>query len=170
MGTVTPPRPLAAVDDRNAFDCGREALNEWFLRHAWRNQESGASRTSVIADVTSGAIAGFVSLSMSQIERGWLAKADRRNQPDPIPALLVGQLAVHVDYQRRGHAASLMSFALTTTVRIAEQVGCFAAITQPLDDDLRAFYGQFGFVDLTHDPKRCMAVKISSLRLSGFAI
>ena len=46
----TPPRPLAADDDTAAFDCGRDALNHWFRRHAWRNQELGVSRTTVICD------------------------------------------------------------------------------------------------------------------------
>ena len=170
MGAVTPPRPLAGDDDREAFDCGRETLNGWFRRNAWRNQQSGASRTSVIADRVSGRIAGYVSLSMSEIRRTWLPKADRRNQPDPIPALLLGQLAIDLDYQGQGHAASLMAFVLNTTIRVAEDLGCFALITHPLDDDVRAFYRQFGFVELPHDPHRSMAAKVSDLRTSGFSI
>lgn len=31
---------------------------------------------------------------MAQIERGYLAKRDQRNQPDPVPITLLGQLAV----------------------------------------------------------------------------
>jgi GNAT superfamily N-acetyltransferase len=168
MGDVTPPRPLVALDDRNSFNCGRETVNEWLRRNAWRNQESGASRTSVIADLASGQIAGYVSLSMSQIKRVWLPKASQRNQPDPIPTMLLGQLAVDLEYQRRGHAASLMSFVLNTTHRIAQEVGCVALITHPLDEDIRAFYRKFGFADLPRDPKRSMAVKMSDLRSSGF--
>jgi GNAT superfamily N-acetyltransferase len=168
MGDVTPPRPLVALDDRNSFNCGRETVNEWLRRNAWRNQESGASRTSVIADLTSGQIVGYVSLSMSQIKRVWLPKASQRNQPDPIPTMLLGQLAVDLEYQRRGHAASLMSFVLNTTLRIAQKVGCVALITHPLDEGIRAFYRKFGFADLPRDPKRSMAAKMSDLRSSGF--
>ena len=105
---------------------------------------------------------------MAQVERAWLANADRRNQPDPIPALLLGQLAIDLEYQRQGHAASLMSFAMATTFRIAEDVGCFALITHPVDEEARQFYRQFGFADLPHDLRRCMAAKISDLRTSGF--
>jgi predicted N-acetyltransferase YhbS len=168
MGEVAPPRPLVADDERDAFDCGRESLNGWFRRHAWRNQQSGASRTSVIADKTTCEIAGYVSLSMSQIKTTWLPKADQRNQPDPLPALLLGQLAIDLDHQGQGHAASLMAFVLATTFRISEEVGCFALITHPLDEGIRAFYRKFGFADLPHDSMRCMAVKITDLRTSGF--
>jgi hypothetical protein len=65
----TSPRPLTADDDTAAFDCGRDALNHWFRRHAWRNQELGVSRTTVICDAEAGSIVGYVSLSTAQVER-----------------------------------------------------------------------------------------------------
>ena len=87
MDGITPPRPLAADDDRQAFDCGRESLNQWFRRNAWRNQQSGASRVSVVIDRATGYIAGFVSLSAARIERGYWPRSSQRNQPDPLPAV-----------------------------------------------------------------------------------
>jgi predicted N-acetyltransferase YhbS len=167
MAGLTPPRPLTAEDDRASFDCGREALNSWFHRHAWRNQESGLSRTSVICNPATGAIVGYVSLSSAQIERAWLAKAQQRNRPDPIPALLLGQLAIDQRHQGRGYAGSLMLFALTTAVRFSKDVGCFCVLTHPLDDSLRAFYRSFGFEDLPFDPARAMAVRIVDLERNG---
>ena len=168
MAGLTPPRPLAADDDRSAFDCGREALNHWFRRHAWRNQESGTSRTSVVCDVTTGGIVGYVSLSAAHIERAWLPKTDQRNRPDPIPAVLLGQLAVDRRCQGRGYARSLMFFALTTAVRFSREIGCFCVLTHPLDDGVRAFYRSFGFEDLPFDPARSMAIRIVDLEQSGF--
>jgi len=83
MAGITPPRPLAAADDRDRFDCGRESLNLWFRRHAWHHQESDVSRTSVIGDAATGEIVGYTSLSAAQIEREHLPKSARRNRPDP---------------------------------------------------------------------------------------
>ena len=168
MAGLTPPRPLTADDDRNSFDCGRESLNQWFRRHAWRNQEAGLSRTSIVCDPVTGAIVGYVSLSTAQIERAFLPKADQRNRPDPIPAVLLGQLAVESRYQRRGYARSLMFFALTTAVRLSKEVGCFCVLSHPLDDGVRDFYRSFGFEDLPFDPRRSMAVRIADLERSGF--
>jgi predicted N-acetyltransferase YhbS len=168
MAGLTPPRPLAADDDRSVFDCGREALNHWFQRHAWRNQESGTSRTSVVCDAVTGGIVGYVSLSAAQIERAWLPKADQRNRPDPIPAVLLGQLAVDQRCQGRGYARSLMFFALTTAVRFSRDVGCFCVLTHPLDDGVRAFHRSFGFENLPFDPARSMATRIVDLEYNGF--
>lgn len=168
MAGLTPPRPLLASDDREGFDCGRPSLNQWFRRHAWRNQEGGASRTNVVCDTGSGMIAGFVSLSTAQIERAFLPRPAQRNNPDPLPAILLGQLAVDIRFQGRGYSASLMRFALQTAVRFSLDIGCIGVITHPLDDDVRAFYNRFGFQDLPFDPRRSMMVRIADLIASGF--
>ena len=106
------PRPLLETDERNHFDCERDSLNGWFRRHAWHNHVAGISRISVICDSGSGLIVGYVTLSAAQIEREFLAKPQRRNKPDPVPATLLGQLAVDKRYQRQGYARSLLHFAL----------------------------------------------------------
>lgn len=168
MAGLSAPRPLTADDDRETFDCGRESLNQWFRRHAWRNQQSGASRTSVICDGTTGAVVGYVSLSTAQIERALLPKAAQRNQPDPLPAILLGQLAVDRRYQGLGCARSLLWFALTTAVRFSKEIGCFAVLTHPLDDGVRAFYQRFGFEELPGDPNRAMIVRMVDLERNGF--
>ncbi|HWK43248.1 MAG TPA: GNAT family N-acetyltransferase [Stellaceae bacterium] len=168
MAGLTPPRPLTAADDREAFDCGRDSLNQWFRRHAWRNQEGGASRISVVCDGSTGAIAGYVSLSAAQIEREYLPKSAQRNRPNPLPVLLLGQLAVDRRYHGKGYARSLMLYALTTSVKFSKEIGCFGVLTHPLDDELHDFYRRFGFEDLPFDPKRSMIVRIVDLEQNGF--
>jgi GNAT superfamily N-acetyltransferase len=165
---LTPPRPIAAEDDRDAFDCGREALNQWFRRHAWRNQQGGMSRTSLVCDSVTGAIVGYVSLSAAQIERAYLPKSAQRNRPDAIPAILLGQLAIDRRYHGRGYARSLMLYALTTAVRLSKEIGCFGVLTHPIDDGVRDFYRRFGFEDLPFDPERSMIVRIVDLAENGF--
>jgi GNAT superfamily N-acetyltransferase len=166
---VKPPRPLAEDDDRQAFDCGRESMNAWFSRHAWANHAGGASRVSVICDAGSGAIIGYVTLIAAQIERAFLPKSQQRNRPDPLPVTLLGQLAVHKDHQGRGHAASLLLYALRMACVAADMVGSIGVITHPLDDGVRAFYAKHGFEDLPFDPRRAMMVRLVDLRKSGIA-
>jgi GNAT superfamily N-acetyltransferase len=163
---VLPPRPLAESNDRASFDCGRPSLNAWFQRHAWVNHVSGASRVTVLADDASGRIVGFVTLSAAQIERAWLPKADRRNRPDPVPVTLLGQLAVDRQDHGRGHARSLLLFALRTALKASGLIGSTGVITHPLDDSLRAFYRRWGFQDLPFDPRRAMIVRMVDLRAS----
>jgi len=168
MAGLSPPRPLSAKDDRAAFDCGRDSLNHWFHRHAWRNQINDVSRTNVICDRLSGAIAGYVSLSAAQIERDHLPKPAQRNRPDPVPVILLGQLAVDKRHHGKGYGRDLMFFALTTAVKFSKDIGCFGVLTHPLDDTVRDFYRHFGFTELPFDPKLSMIVRIVDLEQSGF--
>jgi predicted N-acetyltransferase YhbS len=80
-----------------------------------------------------------------------------------VPAILLGQLAIDREYQRTGLSASLMYFALTTSVRFAQGVGCFGVLTHPLDDGVRGFYGRYGFEALPYDPRGSMIVRIADL-------
>jgi predicted N-acetyltransferase YhbS len=168
MAGLTPPRPLAGEDDRDAFDCGRESLNQWFRRHAWRNQQGGMSRTTVVCDSVTGVIVGYVSLCAAQIERGNLPRSAQRNRPDPIPVILLGQLAVELRYHGKGYARSLMLYALTTAVRLSNEIGCFGVLTHPIDDGVRDFYRRFGFEELPFDQERSMIVRIVDLEGNGF--
>jgi predicted N-acetyltransferase YhbS len=163
MAEVTAPRPLVETDNRSTFDCGRESLNHWFRRHAWVNHAAGISRVNVVCDRASGAIIGYVTLSAGQIERSSLPKPRQRNKPDPLPATLLGQLAVDREHQGKGIARSLLQFALRTSLRASRDVASWGVIFHPLDESLRTFYARFGFQDLPCDPRRAMVVRMMDL-------
>lgn len=169
MAGLTQPRQPREDDDRDSFDCGREAMNQWFRRHAWRNQQLDISRSTVMRDAKTGAVAGYVTLATGHVEREYLPKASQRNRPEHIPILLLGQLAVDRRYQGIGVARSLLFYALTTSVRVAGTIGCVGVLTHPLDDEVREFYRRFGFEDLPYDPRRSMIVRIKDLKHNGFA-
>ena len=167
MAEVAPPRALAEADDRNGFDCGRESMNQWFRRHAWANHAAGLSRTNVLCDSATSLIVGYVTLSAGQIERAALPKPLQRNKPDPVPATLLGQLAVHKDHQGKGYARSLLLFALRAALRASRDVGSIGVFTHPLDEAARSFYERWGFAELPFDPRRGMIVRMVDLERSG---
>jgi len=84
-----------------------------------------------------------------------------------MPVTLLGQLAVHKDHQGRGHARSLLLFALRTALRASREIGSFRVITHPIDDRARAFYRRWGFQDLPFDPRRAMIVRMVDLERNG---
>jgi predicted N-acetyltransferase YhbS len=122
---------------------------------------------NVICDASTQLIVGYVTLSAAQIERQFLAKAHQRNKPDPVPATLLGQLAINLSHQGQGHARSLLQFALTAALRASREVGSFGVLTHPLDDEVRQFYRRWGFEDLPFDPRRSMIVRMVDLEKSG---
>ena len=138
-------------------------MNGWFARHAWNNQKSGACRVTVIAALSTGRIAGYVTLSSAQIERAFLPKSHQRNQPDPVPVTLLGQLAVDRAWQGQGLADSLVQFALRAALKAAESVGSLGVITHPIDDAIRPLYERWDFIDLPFDPRRAMIVRMADV-------
>jgi GNAT superfamily N-acetyltransferase len=75
-------------------------------------------------------------------------------------------LAVDLDWQGKGYAASLLQFALRTALAASRHVGSLGVLTHPLDDELRAFYARWGFVDLPFDPRRAMFLRMADLEKS----
>ncbi len=167
MTPIIAPRPLAANDERGEFDCGRASMNRWFREHAWRNQLSGATRTTVICENGSARICGYVSLCASEIRRELLVKRDQRNQPDPIPVILLAQLAIDLREQGQGHARSLLQYALKTALRVSREIGAFGVMTHPLDEMARAFYRKHRFEDLPQDPRQAMIIRMVKLEMTG---
>lgn len=85
-----------------------------------------------------------------------------------MPATLLGQLAVHREFQARGYAQLLLLFALRTALRASQDFASWGIITHPLDDAVRQFYARHGFQDLPFDPHRAMVVRMADLKKSGF--
>lgn len=168
MAGLSPPRPLRKDDDRHDFDCGEKVLNHWLRRHAWGNEVTNASRTYVVTDEGNGLIAGFVSLATGQIERSFLSKSQQRNQPDPIPVLVLGQLAIDTRYQGRRLGASLLKHAFEVAVVASQKVGIVGVVTHPLNTGVRNFYQKWGFENLPGDAEGALFVRIKDLVESGF--
>lgn len=108
-----------------------------------------------------------MTLSAGQIERAALPKSRQRNKPDPVPATLLGQLAVHKEHHGRGYARSLLFFALRAALRASRDVGSFGVFAHPLDEQVRGFYTRWGFQDLPFDLLRAMIVRMVDLERSG---
>jgi len=144
-------------------------MNLWFRRHGWANHAAGVSRVNVICEAATNSIVGYVTISAAQIERAALPKARQRNMPDPLPATLLGQLAIHKDWQGQGYAEVLLLFALRLALRASHDVASWGVITHPVDNGVRSFYARYGFEDLPFDPRRAMAVRMADLERSDIS-
>lgn len=143
------PRALARGDRVGTFSCGVRPLDNWFRTLALRNQEAGASRTfvSIAAD---GSVAGYYSLSSFTVRKadaGELGAA----MPDPVPATLIGRLAVDQRFRSVGLGASLLQDAVVRAVDVSLQVGSAAVVVHTRDAAAPPFSERFGFTRLPGD-------------------
>lgn len=149
MTSLSRPRALQRGDRVGTFDCGVTSLNNWFRTLALKNEAAGGSRTFVaVAD--DGAIAGYYCLSWFTISRPVTGDFGAR-LPDPIPASLIGRLAVDLRFQRTGLGASLLQDAFFRAVQVSLQLGSAAIVVHARDDAVVEFCERFGFTRLQGD-------------------
>ncbi len=154
MEEIAAPRLLQAGDETQAFDCGVDVLNTWLKRRALLNHLSGASRTCVA--MSGKRIAAYYCLAAGSIQHAATPGKIRRNTPEPIPALVLGRLAVDLGFQKRGVGPMLLLHALERTQEVAKVAGIRALLVHAKDEEAAEFYKRFGFVELPLDPLMLM--------------
>ncbi len=143
MSPYRGPELLAADHDIGGFHCGDEALNEWLRRRALRNQREGASRTWVVTD--DARVVAFYASSTAVVARTEATRRAARNQPDPLPAMLLGRLAVDRGHQGEGLAAALLKHFLLKALDVAALTGVRLVLVHAKDSQSASFYRHFGF-------------------------
>ncbi|WP_024554582.1 GNAT family N-acetyltransferase [Franconibacter helveticus 513] len=128
------------------FRCGNPVLDDWLLRRALKNQALKASRTFVSCQTDTNIVAGYYSLASGSVSRHSVSRGMRQNMPEPIPVILLGRLAVDANYQGRKLGQWLLKDAVMRATRVAHHIGVKAVMVHAIDDNARAFYERFGFV------------------------
>jgi len=137
--------PELLTDSHNTadFDCGDEVLSNWLKQTAPRNQREGSSRTWVVAD--GNRVIAFYASSTAVLARAQATKRAARNQPDPLPAMLLGRLAVDRDNQGKGLAAALLKHFLLKALEVSQHTGIRLVLVHANDDQAASFYRHHGF-------------------------
>ncbi len=140
---VSAPEPLATDHDVDSFDSGVLPLDDWLKRRARRNELEGASRTFVVC--AGRRVAGYYSLAATSLSHHDATGRVRRNMPDPVPAVLLGRLAIDRAWQGKGLGADLLADAVLRVVAAAEIIGARALLVHAISPGAKAFYEKHGF-------------------------
>jgi GNAT superfamily N-acetyltransferase len=136
-----------AVHDREGFDCGVPALNEYLQRFAEQHRRKGISAAYVLVDPAAVSIVlGYYTLSAAEVDVAQLAEADRRRLPRyPVPCFRMGRLACRIDQRGRGLGKLQVGCAVDRCLKAREQVAAYALNVDAKDEAARSFYEHFGF-------------------------
>ena len=142
--------PLESHHDRAAFACGKEVLDRYIRQQASQDVRRGVASVFVAVMVGEPSrILGFFTLSAASVIPTDLPREVAKRMPrHPIPAALIGRLAVDLNFARQGLGGVLLADAIQKAAVAAETVAMSAVVVDPLDDDARAFYTAFGFRSL----------------------
>lgn len=143
---VTAPALLTEGHDLEPFDSGNVVLDDWLRRRALKNQHLNASRTFVICLEGTMRVVGYYSIATGSVSHVDLSRSLRQNMPDPVPVVLLGRLAVDVTTQGNKFGKWLLNDAVIRVSNLADQVGIKAIMVHAIDEQAKAFYDYFGFL------------------------
>ncbi len=131
---------------RGPFSCGTADLDDWIKKYASQSQASGTTRVFVASPVEDETvIAGFYSLHLGSLERQRGSLAASRRSPDPIPAVVMGRLAVDGKFTGLGLGEALLRDALVRTLLIASNAGAKIFLVHAKDERAKSFYLHYDF-------------------------
>lgn len=147
-------RPLNENDRVSDFESGVHDLDFFLHRHALNNSRDRLGQTYIIDrspddPPTWPQLLGFFTLSMGQVSRDLVAPILGQQLPRyPIPAVLLGRLAVDARVQGKRVGSILLRDAFRHAQLSAVHVGCAGVLVDAKNDSARSFYRHSGFVSL----------------------
>jgi GNAT superfamily N-acetyltransferase len=149
--TLSAPETLTAEHDLSQFSCGQPALDHWLQTRALSNQEKGF--TAVVVVHEDGRVVGYYGLAPTAVVPNVLSRKVRTGQPpDPVPCLLLGQLATDTAWAGQGIGTGLLKHALQRCIQAAALVGGRALLVKAVGAEAADFWQRRGFVPSRDDP------------------
>lgn len=144
-----------AAHDRSSFECGVPALDRYFREKASQDLRRDLASVTVLLDVGENRIAGYYTLSAFVVDPAGLPEDYARRVPRrPLPATLLGRLAVDLRYRGRGFGGHLLLDAMRRMVRASADVAIAALVVDAKDASARSFYERYGFRRFADDELR----------------
>lgn len=148
---LSSPEPLAAAHDISNFSCGKSTLDHWLKTRALSNQQKGFTAVIVVHDA--GRVVGYYGLAPTAVVPSVLPRSIRTGQPpDPVPCLLLGQLATDAAWAGKGIGTGLVKHALDRCVQAAALIGGRALMVNAVDEEAARFWHRRGFLFSRDDP------------------
>lgn len=141
---VTPPELIKSDHDLKEFDCGNATLNDWLKNKALKNQDK-YSKTRVVCEGSN--VIAYYTLLYGSVNREEMKGKYKNNAPERIPVMILGRLAVDVNWQGKGIAKHLLKEAMLKTLEAAEIAGVRGLLVHAIDDNAKSFYQHYGFIE-----------------------
>src|SRR5262249_49547615 len=90
-------------------------------------------------------VVAYASLAMTAIDRSAAPAAVAKRAPDPVPALLLGRLAVDRRHAGLGIGSALVAHVLATAVEINAKAACRAVVVTAIHERARRWWERLGF-------------------------
>ncbi len=146
--------PIAKEHQRKNFDCGYPSLNQYLKKYARQNHQEGIAKAFVATRPEPPLkVDGYYTISSSIIEFASFPKSYQKRMPKyPVPAALIGRLAVDNSAKGQGLGTELLVDALLRIIKVSQDIGVFAVRVDAIDDSAKAFYLKHEFIPFQEQP------------------
>ena len=154
--------PLAK-HDRHDFSCGNKRIDSYFRTAISQDVKRQYATCFVASDINNGRVAGFYTLSSSNVPLVDVPEPLARKLPryPTVPAVLIGWLARDVTYAGEGIGELLLFSAIRTVAKAP--IGAHAMFADAIDDAAVGFYAAYGFRPLNDRP-RTLSLPLATAR------
>ena len=76
--------------------------------------------------------------------------------PNPVPVVLLGRLAIDLDWQGKGLGGDLLRDATLRAIAAGDSIGIRAMLVHAISPEARAFYVRHGFKESPIEPMTLM--------------
>jgi GNAT superfamily N-acetyltransferase len=158
----------AEYHDRDNFDCGEPALNQYLQKTASQHLKKGIANTYVLVDrAESQKILGFFTLSFLEVDLSEVPEKYGKKLPrSHLPAVKLGRLAIDKSCQGKNYGRLLLVDAMRRVANaIRNTAGVVGLFVDAKNPNVAAFYEKFGFIPLRDNPFSLMLPHQSILGL-----
>lgn len=152
---------LESKHNQKEFDCGKDLLNNYIKNQAGQDIKRKLSGCFVLLNDTTNAILGYYTLSNNSIPLSSFPDEIQKKLPKSytsIPTTLLGRLAIDLKSQGKGIGKIMLIDALKRSYEISKEIGSFAIVVDPIDEDAEKFYKKYDFVKLPDSGKMFIAI------------
>ncbi len=149
---------------RADFSCGNDGLDKYLHQHASPALRYRTAAVFVILRPDDEVVRGYYTLSNTTIQPADLPDDQRRRfRVDPVPATLLGRLAVDSGFQRMGLGRKLLYNAFARAEKLSLESGSEAIVVNSIDSYSRNYYLQRSFIELQDDPNH-LCILMSTIK------
>ena len=147
--------PLGPHHDRASFACGEPALDTYLQRQASQDVRRRVAQVFVAVGDPPANIVGYYTLSAASFGKEELPPDLGARLPRyPVPAAILGRLAVARARQGRGLGEFLLLDAVRRVMRASAALAVYALIVDAKSERAARFYESYGFQPFATNRRR----------------
>ena len=171
-GELCAPWERVALDakahDRHDFSCGAAELDRYLREQATQDLRRDVARVFVTLAPGTHRVEGYYSLSAASFQRSSLPPAQsKRLSHYPVPAAMIGRLAVDTKTKSKGLGAFLLMAALNRILLATQEIAVHAVVVDARDETAARCSEKYGFIPFTDEARRLFLPMATIRQLAG---